>query len=409
MKYFKKLFLMTLLCVLLSALSASAAASADTSDPLADVSIDISVKATASGYAKVSWKKYSKASGYYIYRKASGDSYQLAHTIEDASTVSWTDKSISTDVKYTYYVQAYSGDSVSAPKNTASILLPSKAVISKLTPAAGGIKVKWKQNSVVTGYQIQYAQNRSFSSGKKTVTVKGSSNASTSITELVPSKRYYVRIRSYKKINGKTFYSAWSSVKSAVAKRKVTVFAGDSITTGLYASSYNGISKIGISGSLQVVAYTGINTGNFQTKAAFGSLTCLSKIISYNPTRVYIMLGMNEVEYVSPDTSVANYKKIIQKIQSSCPNADIVVLSVSPVSASVAARRKGFQQISTLNSKLKSMARKCGCRYYDFTAAFKDSSGYLKPEYSGGDGIHWNMKGYQKFGELITAYDSKLD
>ncbi|MCD7840855.1 MAG: GDSL-type esterase/lipase family protein, partial [Lachnospiraceae bacterium] len=175
------------------------------------------------------------------------------------------------------------------------------------------------------------------------------------------------------------------------------------------ASSYNGISKMGISGSLQVVAYTGINTQNFSTKAAFGSQSCVSKIISYNPTRVYIMLGMNEVEYVTASTYISYYKKIIQKIQKSCPGVDIVVLSVSPVTRSVAARRTGFQKIDSFNAKLKTMARQCGCRYYNFAAKFKDSSGYLKSSYSGGDGIHWNASGYQKFADLITAYDAKLN
>ncbi len=368
-----------------------------------------SVKSTSAGYAKVTWKKNSKASGYYIYRKLSGSSYQLVGTVRSSSTTSWTDKNIANDVTYTYYVAAYSGNSVSAPQNTASILIPKKTSISGLTSISGGIKVKWGKSSTASGYQIQCARNKSFTSGKKTVKVKGSSSVSTTIAELASSAKYYVRIRSYKTVGGRTFYSAWSSVKTTTTKRKVTVFAGDSITTGLYASSYNGISKIGISGLLQVVAYTGINTQNFSTKAAFGSQSCLSKIISYNPTRVYIMLGMNEVEYVTADTYISYYKKIIQKIQNSCPGVDIVVLSISPVTQSVAARRKGFQKIDSFNSKLKSMARKLGCRYYNFAAGFKNASGYLKSEYSGGDGIHWNAKGYQKFGELITAYDAKLN
>ncbi|MCD7764253.1 MAG: GDSL-type esterase/lipase family protein [Lachnospiraceae bacterium] len=368
-----------------------------------------SVKSTSAGYAKVSWKKNSKASGYYIYRKTEDGSFQLVGTVKKASTLSWTDKTVSCDVTYTYYVQAYSGSSVSAAKNTASILIPQKTSLTSLTPVSGGIRIKWSQVSNAAGYQIQLAQNKAFTSGKKTVNVKGASTVSTTVNGLGSSKKYFVRIRSYKTIGGKTFYSTWSSVKTTTTKRKVTVFAGDSIMTGLYASSYNGISKMGISGSLQVVAYTGINTQTFSTKAAFGSQSCLSKIISYNPTRVYIMLGMNEVEYVTPATLVANYKKIIQKIQKSCPNADIVVLSVSPVSQSVAARRKGFQQIDSVNSKLKTMAGQLGCRYYNFAAQFKNSSGYLKSEYSGGDGIHWNAKGYQKFAELITAYDAKLD
>lgn len=271
-----------------------------------------SISKTSSGYAKLTWKKNSKATGYYIYRKVSGGDYEKVKTIKSSDTTSWTDKSISKNKKYTYYAKAYYGSSVSAKANTISIMVPSKPSISSLSAGTGSITVKWKKNSSVTGYQIQYATNSSFTSGKKTVTVTGASKVSKTVTGLSSSKKYYVRVRSYKTVGGKKFYSAWSTTKSKTTKAKVTVFAGDSISTGL-SGSYNGISKIKIGGSKHVVAYTGINTQTFQTKTVFGGKTGVAKVTSYNPTRVYIMLGMNEINWRTPSAVVSNYEEITMK------------------------------------------------------------------------------------------------
>ncbi len=59
-------------------------------------------------------------------------------------------------------------------------------------------------------YQIQVANNKKFKSAKKS---SSSSNKKT-VSVKYKGKKAYVRVRCYKKINGKTVYSKWSSVKS---------------------------------------------------------------------------------------------------------------------------------------------------------------------------------------------------
>ena len=78
--------------------------------------------------------------------------------------------------------------------------------------------VNWKKAASVTGYQIQYSTSKAFKSGNKAVTVKGASAVTKTISKLSSKKRYYVRIRSYKTVGGKNYYSAWSAVKNAVIK-----------------------------------------------------------------------------------------------------------------------------------------------------------------------------------------------
>ena len=103
-------------------------------------------------------------------------------------------------------------------KKTAKKKLATPAV-KKLTKKSKGFKLTWKKVSTADGYQIQYATNSKFTSGKKTKTVKGASSKSKTVKKLKGKKKYYVRIRAYKTVDGKKIYSAWSEAKSVKTKK----------------------------------------------------------------------------------------------------------------------------------------------------------------------------------------------
>ncbi len=75
------------------------------------------------------------------------------------------------------------------------------------------VKVKWKKIKSVSGYQIMYSANDNFKANK-TVSAK-SNQTSKTISNLKSNKKYYFKVRAYKKTNKKTYYSKWSAVKSA--------------------------------------------------------------------------------------------------------------------------------------------------------------------------------------------------
>ena len=64
------------------------------------------------------------------------------------------------------------------------------------------------------GVQIQYSTNKKFSNSKTSSTKK----ASKTIKGLKKKKKYYLRVRSYKKVNGKKVYSKWSTVRKVKTK-----------------------------------------------------------------------------------------------------------------------------------------------------------------------------------------------
>ncbi len=95
---------------------------------------------------------------------------------------------------------------------------PKSAKIKKVKSAKKAISVEWKKVSGVKGYQIQAATDKKFKKNKKTVTVKKQKTTKTTIKKLKAKKKYYVRIRTYKTVNGKKVYSSWSKVKTIKTK-----------------------------------------------------------------------------------------------------------------------------------------------------------------------------------------------
>lgn len=107
--------------------------------------------------------------------------------------------------------QSYA-DKYSIPFLTKSDLKTTLSSVTKKTSSK--MTVKWKENTKVTGYQIQYSTSNKFAASKcKTVTVKENITTSKTIASLTKGKTYYVRIRGYRTIGGKTYYSAWGKAK----------------------------------------------------------------------------------------------------------------------------------------------------------------------------------------------------
>lgn len=96
---------------------------------------------------------------------------------------------------------------------------PKATSVNKLTALKGGIKVYVnKQATQTTGYQIQYSTSSNFANAK-TATIGKNTTLSKSITGLAKGKKYYVRVRTYKTVNGTKYYSSWSKAKSVTTKK----------------------------------------------------------------------------------------------------------------------------------------------------------------------------------------------
>ena len=86
---------------------------------------------------------------------------------------------------------------------------PKAAALKKLRAVNGKkMTVSWKKVKNIDGYQLQYSTSSKFKT-YKTKKIKAGTLTKT-ISKLKKGKTYYVRIRTYKKESGKTYYSTWS-------------------------------------------------------------------------------------------------------------------------------------------------------------------------------------------------------
>lgn len=94
---------------------------------------------------------------------------------------------------------------------------PQSTILRKLIKGKKQFKVVWKkQVTQMSGYQIQYATNKKFKSSKKVTSKKATT--SKTIKKLKSKKTYYVRVRTYKNVDGIKYYSKWSNTMKIKTK-----------------------------------------------------------------------------------------------------------------------------------------------------------------------------------------------
>ena len=117
--------------------------------------------------------------------------------------------------------------------------------------------------------------------------------------------------------------------------------------------------------------------------------------------RIYIMLGVNELGWVSTDIFIDDYGKIIDKLKETQPGATIYVQSILPVSAKKSEIDEIYNnpRINEFNGLIQAMAEEKGVTYLPVNTAVMDETGAL-PAGASTDGVHPNIDYCRKW----TAY-----
>lgn len=80
------------------------------------------------------------------------------------------------------------------------------------------IRASWDKKSGANGYQIYYSRNKNFKKVSAKKIVKGGKKTSYVGKNFTKGKKYYVKVRAYKNVNGQKVYGKWSNVKSVKCK-----------------------------------------------------------------------------------------------------------------------------------------------------------------------------------------------
>ena len=128
---------------------------------------------------------------------------------------------------HTFYIPVFnnmpndnSDITTTVPTTTTKNYTPAKVKLTSLTALKGHkIKAKWNKCSTsATGYQIYWAKDKKFKKVVAKTKITGRRHKSYTGKNFTKGRKYYVRIRAYKKAGGKTYYGPWSNIKAKTAK-----------------------------------------------------------------------------------------------------------------------------------------------------------------------------------------------
>lgn len=133
-----------------------------------------------------------------------------------------------------------------------------------------------------------------------------------------------------------------------------------------------------------------------------------NRIYKYNPTKVFINIGTNDIEY--DDSSKVNEQvyqnivSIVEQIKQHRNKCKVYIVSILPVNNNLpGANERHNSEIKEINQKLNAYAATNDVVYIDAYNELLSSDGMFDGEYTS-DGLHPNNLGYAKLTEILMKY-----
>lgn len=316
-------------------------------------------------------------------------------------------------------------------------IVPMRTQFTALLPSAKKAVLKWNPvKAQADGYVIQYGTDKNFKKNTKVLKVKDTAKTSLTLTGLFEKTTYFVRIRTYRAVGDRTFYSKWPKTRSfttpAVSPHAIdgqvpkskrvdssyfddVVFVGDSISEGLnYYEAANDV--LGKAKFLTAVSLSATNAlweisdRSVHPRYNGQKMKIEDAVPLTGAKKVYIMLGMNDIISVGVDQSVKNFTKLCNKILEKSPNVQIYVESVTPRTNQGAKSDNGVlnnKSITAYNKKLSALCQEKGWYFVNVAEVLFDKTGYLNRNYCSdpnGMGMHFANAGCKVWVDYLYTH-----
>ena len=179
-------------------------------------------------------------------------------------------------------------------------------------------------------------------------------------------------------------------------KERVAIFEKEPVTTGKIIFLGNSITEGGDWAKL-----TGDNTvvnRGIGGDITYGILRRLDDVTKRKPSRLFILIGINDIGKDIPDEAIANnYVKIIKHVQAASPETVIFVQSILPLNPTVPNFPQHYDKqdhVVHTNQLLREVARMTNTRFINIFPLFLDDQQLLDKKYTS-DGLHLNAKAYE--------------
>ncbi|NEQ20768.1 MAG: G-D-S-L family lipolytic protein [Microcoleus sp. SIO2G3] len=125
-----------------------------------------------------------------------------------------------------------------------------------------------------------------------------------------------------------------------------------------------------------------------------GILNRIDNIIEYQPKKLFILIGINDLNQgIQVLDVVKNYSLILRKIKDNLPNTKVFIQSVLPVNYQKFQKNGVNDKVVELNVGLRELSKEFSYQYVDLFSAFLDINKELDSQYTI-DGVHLNGQGY---------------
>lgn len=175
-------------------------------------------------------------------------------------------------------------------------------------------------------------------------------------------------------------------------QKKAIVFLGNSITE---AGKWNDI----LPG--QPVQNRGISGDN-----TFGVIARLPAIIAEKPSKIFLMIGVNDLKREVPvPVIIDNYKRMAAMVKKGSPKTRVYLQSVLPVNDTIlidAFKKVTNANVGLLNNALEQIAKDNGYGYVNLHEAFADEKGQLKRKETP-DGLHLKISSYPQWVNFLRS------
>jgi len=140
----------------------------------------------------------------------------------------------------------------------------------------------------------------------------------------------------------------------------------------------------------------------------FGVLRRLDDVITRQPGKLIIEIGINDVSQSIPnEIIVRNIKAIVDKVRAASPKTMILVISLLPTNDDVEkeypdAFNKNHISLE-INRQLQKKSKDGSFVYVDLSKQLQDANGNLDRKFAQPDGLHLNDEGYKIFVRLLRS------
>jgi lysophospholipase L1-like esterase len=188
--------------------------------------------------------------------------------------------------------------------------------------------------------------------------------------------------------------------------QRAAAFAKEPVVPGRVIFLGNSITQIGDWKKL-LNDTTVINRG-IAGDVTFGVLKRLVDITRRQPSKLFLLIGINDIGKDIPDAVIAdNIRKIIVRVQTESPSTQIYVQSILPVNPDVPKFPQHYdkqEHVLSTNKLIKKVAGDTHCTFVNIHDLFTDKQGKLEAKYTA-DGLHLTPSGdgYQKWITYLRA------